>query len=276
MSLKATLEMAIGEEITGNVYGAGTIQTFSGQTYFLKSGSASRTYQCEANGLKELAKVNAIRIAKVISADENYILTEYIQQGYPSSEFHRNFGYQFAQMHRYQGTSYGFYEDNFIGVNPQLNIPDEQERTDWVAFYFNKRLMYQYKLAEKQRNISAVLKSGFQKLESRIEAILRASVEPPALLHGDLWSGNYICHPDGNPVLIDPAVYYGHREADLAMTKVFGGFFPDFYKAYMQAYPLPEGWEYRENLYKLYHVLNHLNLFGRSYLSEAEYLINTY
>lgn len=276
MSLKAFIESAIGENIKGNIYGNGVITTVSGHQYFLKSGVSSRTYQCEANGLQELAKANAIRIAGVISVDEHYILTEHIQQGYSSPDFHRIFGRQFAQMHRYQGSSYGFYEDNFIGANPQLNLPDEAERMDWIAFYFNKRLLYQYHLAEQNGFASPTFRSGILKLEYLIETILKDSIEPPTLLHGDLWSGNYLCDTEGNPVLIDPAVYYGHREADLAMTKVFGGFSPDFYKAYMEEFPLQEGWEYRENLYKLYHILNHLNLFGRSYLSEAEYLIRFY
>jgi fructosamine-3-kinase len=276
MSLKTAIEFAIGEDIKGNIYGNGVITTVSGKQYFLKSGASSRTYQCEANGLQELAKANAIRIAHVISVDEHYILTEYIQQGYPSPDFHRILGRQFAQMHRYQGSSYGFYEDNFIGANPQLNLPDKTEYMDWVAFYFNKRILYQYRLTEGNGYASPTLRSGILKLEYLVETILKGSTEPPTLLHGDLWSGNYLCDPDGNPVLIDPAVYYGHREADLAMTKVFGGFSPDFYKAYMEEFPLQEGWEYRENLYKLYHILNHLNLFGRSYLSEAEYLFRSY
>jgi fructosamine-3-kinase len=276
MLLKAVIESVLGEELEGNINPSGVVKTVSGRIYFLKYGPVSKIYQCEANGLKELAKANAVRVAEVISADENYILTAYIQRGYPSSGFFRDFGYRFAQMHRCHGLSYGFYENNFIGANPQLNIPDEEEQTDWAAFYLNKRLLCQYRLAEKKGYVSAALRTGFRKLESRIDAILKAGAEPPALLHGDLWSGNYICDADGNPVLIDPAVYYGHREADLAMTRVFGGFSSDFYKAYMEAYPLPEGWEYRENLYKLYHILNHLNLFGRSYLSEAEYLIRPY
>lgn len=276
MSLKATIESAVGEEVKGNVCRTGAITTVSGKNYFLKGGSSSRAYRCEANGLKELAKAEAVRVAHVIAVDDRYILTEYIRQGRPGADFQKEFGRQFAQMHRFQGASYGFYEDNFIGANTQVNLPDVSERTDWVAFYFNKRLLYQYKMAEKQGYVSPVLKSGFQKLESRIGEILQPSIEPPALLHGDLWSGNYLCGEQGEVVLIDPAVYYGHREADLAMTKVFGGFSPDFYKAYMETYPLPEGWEYRENLYKLYHILNHLNLFGRSYLSETEYLVRSY
>jgi len=114
------------------------------------------------------------------------------------------------------------------------------------------------------------------RLEKKMESILNDSIEPPCLLHGDLWAGNFICDENGNAVLIDPAVYYGHREADLAMTKVFGGFSREFYESYQAEYPLRPGWEYRERLYRLYHILNHLNLFGRGYLHEAESLLNKY
>jgi fructosamine-3-kinase len=114
------------------------------------------------------------------------------------------------------------------------------------------------------------------RLEKTIDSILHDSLEPPCVLHGDLWAGNYLCDENGCAVLIDPAVYYGHREADLAMTKLFGGFPRTFYDSYQREYPLKPGWEYREGLYKLYHVLNHLNLFGRSYLHEAEGLLKQY
>lgn len=273
-SVKSIIESILEEQLNGNVSGVGRIQTISGKEYFLKSGIESPAYQCEANGLMELAKAHSLRVANVISVGVNYILTEYIREGRPSPAFYEGFGRRFAQMHRFQGESFGFYENNFIGANPQLNIPYEDEKTDWAAFYFNKRILYQYKLAERNGNITSTLRSGLAKLESKIDTILKNSKEPPTLLHGDLWSGNYLCDTNGIAVLIDPAVYYGHREADLAMTKVFGGFSPLFYEAYMEEYPLAEGWEYRENIYKLYHILNHLNIFGRSYLSEAEYLFS--
>lgn len=272
--LKNTLEQITGESLVTFSGGTGKVETASGRSFFLKSGAVSKTYLCEANGLKELAKPGVIRTARVISAGSNYILTEYIENGVPSSRFYEDFGRKFARMHRYKGDQYGFYEDNYIGLNPQLNIPSEKEKNNWAAFFFNKRLLYQYKLAGQNGYITSRLRSGFCRLESGIEAALKDSTEPPALLHGDLWAGNYLCDKKGNAVLIDPAVYYGHREADLAMTKIFGGFPPAFYAAYMEEYRLADGWEYRESMYKLYHILNHLNLFGRSYLAEAEYLLS--
>lgn len=145
-----------------------------------------------------------------------------------------------------------------------------------MPFYYNKRLLFQYRLAERNGYATAALRNGISKLESRIHTILSGSEELPCLLHGDLWSGNFLCDSLGNPVLIDPAVYYGHREADLAMTRLFGGFPETFYRAYDKEYPLAAGYFYREGLYKLYHVLNHLNLFGTGYLGEAESILKFY
>ena len=253
------------------------IITESGREFFLKSGNEKkRMFRCEANGLKELAKVQCVRIPQVVAVDDDFLLLEYIPQGSRSDRFFEEFGQNLAQLHRFQSARFGFYEDNYIGATPQLNIPDREEEKDWTAFYFNKRLLYQYKLAEKNGYVTPRLKSSFSKLESKISSILTGSEEPPCLLHGDLWGGNYLCDKAGKAVLIDPAVYYGHREADLAMTKLFGGFTQDFYNSYNQEYPLPEGRQYRENIYKLYHVLNHLNLFGTGYLFEAEQILESY
>jgi len=250
------------------------IVTASGKEFFLKSGNTgNRMFHCEANGLKELAKAQCIRIPEVIAAENDFLLLEYIPQGMRSKYFFEEFGQNFARMHRFHSDKFGFFEDNYIGATPQPNIPDRYEERDWTAFYFNKRLLYQYRLAEKNGYVTSRMKNSFSKLESKIGSILEGSEEAPSLLHGDLWSGNYICDENGKVVLIDPAVYYGHREADLAMTKLFGGFSAAFYESYNREYPLPAGWEYRENIYKLYHVMNHLNLFGTGYLSEAEQML---
>lgn len=246
------------------------ITTESGQQYFLKthSGALSMFYK-EANGLKEIAKPSCIRVPKVILADEDFLLLEYVNQGMRSNDFFIDFGRSFAKMHKYQADAFGFFEDNYIGSNPQYNISNGKEKVSWPEFYFQKRILAQYKMAEKNGYATKELKRGVQLLENEIEKILDGSEEKPTLLHGDLWNGNFLCDDKGKAVLIDPAVYYGHREADLAMTKMFGGFSYDFYSAYQQAYPLPEGWEYREKIYLLYHYLNHLNLFGTSYYSTS-------
>jgi len=272
--LKNTIEDILEEKI--EYKGNNIIKSDSGKEYFLKGGEKSNKYRCEANGLDELAISKTIKVAKIISTGDNYILTEYIRHGAASGNFFIKFGKQLAKLHQYQNESFGFYEDNYIGENPQINIPDDDEKTDWTNFYFNKRLLFQYRMAERNGYATAKLKKGFINLESKIGSILKDSLETPCLLHGDLWAGNFICDLNYDPVLIDPAVYYGHREADLAMTKLFGGFPQSFYDSYNQEYPLKEGWQYRESLYKLYHILNHLNIFGRGYLSEAENLLSEY
>lgn len=281
--LQKNIESILNESIqTFSPVGGGCIshsyqlQTESGKKFFLKNGLSNGIFLCEANGLKELSKAGSIKVPEVISADSSYILMEFVSQKHPDTSFFERFGRSLAQMHRINSEYFGFYEDNYIGANKQLNTPEEDEKMDWATFYFNNRLLYQFKLAEKNKYISSDLQRNFLQLENRIEKILEGSENTPSLLHGDLWSGNFLCDENGNPTLIDPAVYYGNRETDLAMTKLFGGFPPAFYKAYEQEYPLSEGWEYRENIYRLYHILNHLNLFGRGYLSEAEYLISQY
>lgn len=270
------LENILGEKIREFPYQTGRVVTSSGKKLFLKSGNTSLSFLCEANGLKELAQAKCIRVAEVIAVGDHFILTDYIENHYKSPAFFENFGRAFAQMHRYTAHSYGFYEDNFIGLNPQKNIPNEKQASDWTVFFYEKRLLFQFRMAENNGYVSPTLRKRFSRLENNIDTILAPANEKPSLLHGDLWSGNFLCDHDGKPVLIDPAVYYGHREADLAMTSVFGGFPESFYKAYHEEYPLHDNWEQRLPLYKLYHILNHLNLFGTSYLHEAESLLKTY
>lgn len=250
----------------------------SGKSYFVKTNnnSVKDMFLKEANGLHELAKSNTIRVPVVIYTSEDFLLIENILPTNKDKLFWENFGRNFAKLHRYVSGNFGFYEDNYIGSTPQLNIPSSSEKEDWTEFYFNKRLLYQYKLTELNGYADAELRKCFSLLEKKIINILKNCDAEASLLHGDLWSGNFICDGTGQACLIDPAVYYGHREADLAMTKLFGGFDDRFYSAYNEEYKLEEGFEYRENIYKLYHVLNHLNLFGRGYLEQAISLIKYY
>ncbi len=279
------IEEILNDKITGTasigggcISNAERITTAKGKSYFLKTNSshAGDMFIKEAHGLEELIKPGAIRIPKVIAYDKDFILLEYIHSGSGKNNFSEDFGRRFAQLHRYTSNSYGFFEDNYIGSNPQINIADEEEKSNWTKFYFNKRILYQYKLAEKSGNATSELKSALLKLEDKIDEIVTDNGEQPSLLHGDLWGGNYMIDENGDACLIDPAVYYGNREADLAMTKLFGGFDFRFYAAYNEAFPLPAGYDYRENIYKLYHVLNHLNLFGGGYYSQAIRLMKYY
>ncbi len=262
----------------GCISNAYKLTLVNGEKFFLKVNDSvsNDMFVKEAHGLEELQKANAVKVPKVLLFDTSFILLELIIPGKSSQTFFEDFGRKFAQLHKFHSDYFGFYEDNYIGSTVQKNIALEDEKNNWNHFYFNNRLLFQYKLAEKNGYATEELKSGISFLESKIEHILSGSEEPPSLLHGDLWGGNYLSDENGNPCIIDPAVYYGHREADLAMTKLFGGFNSTFYAAYNEAYPLPEDYNYRENIYKLYHILNHLNLFGRSYYSQAINLIKSY
>ena len=258
----------------GCIANACIITTESGNKYFVKSyGSNKEILRNETNGLKELAKAKTIRIPKVIILDDEFLLLEFVEQGKRNRNFSSDFGCQYAQMHKFKGKKFGFFENNFIGSTPQNNLP---ESNNWIEFFWQNRLLYQYKLAEHNHFADAELKNSFMKLEQTFPSIISGTEEPPAILHGDLWGGNYMIDSFGSAVLIDPAVYYGHREADLAMTKMFGGFDSDFYHAYNEEFPLTDDWEYRLDLYMLYHVLNHLNLFGSGYYSQAISIIRKY
>jgi protein-ribulosamine 3-kinase len=260
----------------GCINNAMRITSADGNYFFLKTNDPGRMFYCEANGLNELRKAAAINVPKVICTGEDFILTEFVEQGKYPKNFYEMFGYQFALMHNYSSSGFGFFEDNFIGSTPQINIPSVEEKTDWVKFFFNKRLLFQFKLAEKNGYADYDFRQAFNVIESKIGSILKDVDGTASVLHGDLWGGNFICSTKGEVYLIDPAVYYGNREADLAMTKLFGSFNKEFYTSYQQTFPLPDGYEYRENIYKLYHVINHLNLFGRGYYDQAIYLMNFY
>lgn len=248
------------------------LSTDDRRSFFLKQGFKGDMFLKEANGLNELRKSQSIRIPEVILVNDEFLLLEKINAGIKSTGFYTTFGAAFANMHRFTGKAFGFKEDNYIGSTPQLNSWE----SSWLDFYFTKRLLFQYQLAEKKGYADRTFQEAFKNLEQLLPNILQGSEESPCLLHGDLWGGNYMIDENGSPVLIDPAVYYGHREVDLAMTKLFGGFTSEFYNNYQQTNPLKEGYEYRENVYLLYHVMNHLNLFGTSYKPQAIQLMKSY
>ncbi len=279
--MQQKLEKILNEKIVssstlggGSIANSFVIQTESGKKHFVKIYGNNRVIlQNEANGLNELTKSKAIRIPKVIAVTDDFLLLEFIETGRRERGFSEIFGKQFAKMHRTTSDKFGFYENNFIGSTPQINLP---EGNSWIDFFWENRLLYQFKLAEQNGHVNSEFRNLINELEKQLPSIFNGTEEKPTLLHGDLWSGNFMVDENSNPVLIDPAVYYGHREADLAMTKMFGGFDSKFYSAYNEEYPLPDDWEYRINLYMLYHVLNHLNLFGSGYYSQAISIIKKY
>ena len=244
-----------------------------GVQYFVKSSLPGMDLIKEANGLKEIAKSLAIKTPNIHFASRGLLVLEWIEAQAPGSHFYKEFARQLASMHRYTSSAFGFYEDSYIGSLPQENPQSASSKNEWTRYFLQHRLFAQMNLAEKNGYADATLIKSMASLEQLVPIILEGSLEPPCLIHGDLWSGNYIVGPNQVPYLIDPAVYYGHREVDIAMTKLFGGFPKEFYQAYNEAYPLPRGFEKRCGLYQLYFLLVHLNLFGPSYYQQCLGLI---
>ncbi|MEJ2383389.1 MAG: fructosamine kinase family protein [Xanthomonadales bacterium] len=254
-----------------------------GSSVFVKSGGGA--FREEAAGLEELALAQAIRVPRVLAVDAGGLVLERIEAAAACDGFFELFGRRFAKLHERRGRACGFAADNTIGATPQPNAPltgrwdalpnAPGDGADWPGFFLERRLRFQAELAERNGHGSA-LRHLLDRAEPVVLELLAAAPEPPSLLHGDLWSGNFMTDEAGEPCLVDPAVYYGHREADLAMTRLFGGFAPAFYAAYAEALPLAPGHADRLPLYQLYHLLNHLNLFGGSYYAQSERILRRF
>lgn len=233
---------------------------------------ASARLAAEAAGLEALGEANAIRVPRVraqgVAGDDAFIALEWIEArpNTPSSE--RQLGRRLAALHAVHADRFGWESDNYIGRSAQLNGWCER----WATFWRERRLRPQLELAV-QHGYGRLLEAPGARVLDAVEPLLSGHQPAPSLLHGDLWAGNWCTDPEGQPVIFDPAVYCGDRETDLAMTRLFGGFEADFYAAYEDAAPLPEGHVLRTDLYNLYHVLNHANLFGGGYVEQARILI---
>ncbi|MGL1892071.1 MAG: fructosamine kinase family protein [Spirochaetaceae bacterium] len=236
--------------------------------YFIKTYKKVGISQNEANGLKEIGKY--VLVPEIKKVTENCLVLKYIKQAKQKLDFQTKLGISIGKLHLNNSSKFGFYENNYIGETPQINSYDEC----WDTFYIKNRLDYQVSLLNKKAY--SFIHEKYKLLRVLIPDILDGSHEEPSLIHGDLWGGNVICNNENQPVIIDPAVYYGHREMELAMTKLFGGFSMEFYNSYNEINPLKKGWQKRENLYKLYHILNHLNIFGNSYKSQVMTLMDFY
>lgn len=247
------------------------------QDYFLKwnTNPLPGMFPAEAHGLELLALTSTIRIPRVFACDENdsgvpaFILLEWIES---RGRFDQALcGEALAQLHlNGSETRYGLDEDNYIGSSPQFNQWEE----DWVPFFQNQRLLPQLKMAAEQGLLPRQRRQRLEKLIFTLGEWLDGVSRRPSLLHGDLWGGNVIAGPSGEAVLIDPAVYYGDREAELAFTGLFGGFQNRFYQAYQAVTPLEPGYQERFRLYNLYHLLNHLNLFGEGYGGQVDAVLS--
>jgi protein-ribulosamine 3-kinase len=274
-------ELGRGDPVQLRALGGGCIAqamiaTFSdGSRVFVKTVEGlPGMFACEAQGLAALADADAIRVPEVLVAGEGGLVLEEIQSAPKCSGFFKLFGRSFARLHAHRGQVFGLSSNNFIGSTVQINTP-VGNGDSWPEFYLERRLRFQAELAQTNGHGGELL--GLLELgENRIVDLLGESVEPPSILHGDLWGGNYLVDELGKPCLIDPAVYFGHRESDLAMTRLFGGFDPAFYSAYQEAFPLAPGHEARLPLYQLYHLLNHLNLFGSAYYSQCRTILQRY
>ncbi len=251
----------------------------SGKVFFLKQlrGSSTGAFDAEENGLEELRKSDTVNVPEVVYKGVDFLLLQWIEAGYSkSSSSMEMLGRQFAELHRYRGKKFGFYEDNLLGDSPQSNKPSKEGSLNWAEFYAENRLEFQTSLAVKKGYATPELTNLMDNLIKKLPDLILGTEEEPSLLHGDLWSGNYLIDGSGIPWLIDPAVYYGHREADMAMTTLFGGFSNSFYSAYKSSYPIAPGYAEREPLYQLYHLLNHLNLFGTGYYGQVISILRRY
>lgn len=226
-------------------------------------------FEAEAEGLLALAETGAVRVPRLISygADdvESWIVLEWIDLHPRDRKADAALGRQLAALHRHFSERYGWHRDNTIGRTKQANT----WCSSWPEFWREHRLGWQLRLAHRNGYGGALQRDG-EKLIDRVGAFFEGYTPAPSLLHGDLWSGNAASDKTGETVIFDPAVYYGDRECDIAMTELFGGFSPAFYEAYAEAWPLDAGYAARKDLYNLYHVLNHLNLFGSAYRAQAE------
>lgn len=242
------------------------------RSYFVKLNGADglTMFEAEADGLREMAAAEAIKVpepvATGLAGGQAYIVMEDLDLGGSGSG--ARLGAELAALHRATHARFGWFRDNTIGSTPQHN----NESADWVSFWREQRLGAQLKMATARGGGGALQRKG-ERLMTELPAFFTAYTPVPSLLHGDLWSGNYAYCGDGTPVIFDPAVYYGDREADIAMTELFGGFGRDFYDAYNEAWPLDEGYAVRKSFYNLYHILNHYNLFGGGYGGQAESMI---
>ena len=235
--------------------------------YFLKVNDASiypDMFSLEAKGLKTLGDVTPGVIGHGIFSDHVFLLMPWIEAGRKTKLGQENLGRMLAGVHLITAPQFRLAYHNYIGRLPQINT----EYEDWTTFFVFNRLQFQLDLANNKGLIDTELRKNFDSLFKRFEELF--PVEPPALLHGDLWGGNYLISENSKPYLIDPAIYYGHREMDIAMTNLFGGFSPDFYSAYQEQFPLQPGWPQRLSLWNLYPLLVHVNLFGTSYLPQLK------
>lgn len=283
LTIDAHISQILGQafkSVTHTPMGGGCINAAyhvsgSGLDFFVKTNTPGRheMFAAEAAGLQEIINCGAVRsptpICHGTTAHASYLALEFLDLNACSGQACEQLARQLACMHTHTAKQFGWHINNTIGATPQSNTPHQ----DWASFWREERLEFQLRLASRNGIDGGLQKKGAHLLD-QIDQFFPGYRPLPSLLHGDLWNGNCGALSQGEPVTFDPAVYYGDRETDLAMSELFGGFPARFYAAYREAYPLDPGYEVRKILYNLYHILNHANLFGGSYASQAESMLD--
>lgn len=263
----------------GDINQAARLITPNG-SLFIKwhSHSPMSMFSAEAKGLALLAQADVLRVPQVIYVQEtdgptpSYLILEWLESGRAQSHTDEILGHGLATLHRHTADQHGLDHSNYIGSLPQAN----QLSPSWVDFYANQRILPQMTIARRNGELPPHREKLLDKLLAQLPRLLPSDNPPASLLHGDLWRGNVMTLTDGQPAIIDPAVYYGHREVEIAFTELFGGFSPRFYAAYNEVYPLPEDYAERRLLYQLYPLMVHMNLFGGGYGSRVDTILRHY
>lgn len=273
------------EEVTGQVFSLTQQQSLAGGSinsaylligeknrYFVKTNVTGKKamFEAEAKGLKLMATTNVIKVPSPVCVGDDgvksYIVMQYLELSGQADQV--LLGEQLAALHQVTNERFGWEIDNTIGATPQLNTYKE----DWLSFWREQRLGFQLKLAA-ENGYGGQLQSLGEKLLADMPVLFAGRDIKPSMLHGDLWGGNVAGLDDGTPVIFDPAFYYGDRETDIAMTYVFGGFGLDFYSSYQNSLPLDDGFAIRKTFYNIYHIINHLNLFGGGYHGQSIHMM---
>ncbi len=260
----------------GSINNAYRLETDSGN-FFMKYNRASAypgMFEQEARGLALLHTAGEVRVPEVIAHGDDgthtFIMLEYLDSAGKTNSFWEDFGRKLAALHRHTADTFGLDHNNYIGSLKQYN-----ERHDsWTDFFMEQRLMVQMEMAANSGLLPSKVKQAFERLFSRLEELFPQ--EPPSLIHGDLWSGNYMVDEKGEACIIDPAVYFGFREMDIGMSRLFGVFGSGFYDAYNEAWPMEPGWRERIEICNLYPLMVHVNLFGSGYLGSVESILTKF
>ena len=277
---RAALEAAVGGKVVqtrpvggGDINRADAVTLADGRRLFVKTNARAPEgmFGAEARGLAWLGEAGALRVPEVIAHGPGFLALELVVAAPPARDFDERLGRGLAALHRHGAPRFGLDHDNFIGRLPQDNAPVAD--AGWAEFYRARRLEPQLRRAVDDGLASSRLRRGFDRVFAAL-AELVGPAEPPARLHGDLWGGNLLCDDAGAPCLCDPAVYGGHREIDLAMMRLFGGFGARMFAAYDEAWPLAPGHAARVPLYQLYPLMVHVNLFGGGYVGQVEAILD--